>query len=154
MPELVWSARERARLDDVLAQLDPSRRAPVQAYRHRLSDEDYSFLIDYINRELRGSLLIGAAIDALVESAVDEGAADRARALELSRRAVLRSRNFGIIDDSDQRFTRISLSEEGSGLAVLVEALRAEAEALFFGQTYTVRPLDIDLTALEEPNQG
>lgn len=154
VPELVWTEEDRTALAEVIERIDPAKRPPVQAYRQRLSEDDYSFVISYIQREIQGSLVTGAAIDAIAEAVVHEGAADRGHALEFARRPVFRSRNFGIVDESDQRFTRLSLSEAGSGLATIVEALRAEAEAIYFGQSYTVRPADIDLTLLEEPEQG
>lgn len=146
MPRIMWFDEERRILEEILESLDPASHPAVLPYRDRLPDEAWSFVVDYLRRDLYGALYVGRLIEAVAEEAVILGAVEGRFSDVFTRSIALRSRNFGVTDEADHRFTEISLSTEGTGLAYVAENLRIEAERAMFGESIMADRHIVDAT--------
>lgn len=146
MPRIMWLDEERAILEEILESLDPARHPALLPFRDRLSEESWSFVVDYLRRDLYGALYVGCLIEAVAEEAVILGAVEERYSDIFTRSITHRSRNFGITDEADHRFTEISLSAEGTGLAYVAETLRIEAERAMFGESVMADQNIVDAT--------
>lgn len=107
MGRIIFTDDERARIEQILEELDPARHELTRHYRDRLSAAEWDFVWRYIRNELRGLLELTTLALTLAEEAAARGLAndDGINDFLGSRTWV---RNFDIADPQDDRFIAIA----------------------------------------------
>ena len=109
MARITLSAAERARINAILVELEPSCHDLTRRYASELAPHEWEFVLGYIRNELRSFLEIRTMARALADAARKRGLADDAGISDfLASRTWVR--NFGVADDDDDRFMAIAAS--------------------------------------------
>jgi hypothetical protein len=116
-------------VDRIIAGLEVE--AELESCRAAIGN-DWAFVVEYVNDEVRATLELGAMIRRLLDVAEERGHVSAQVSYWFRSNQTLRSRNFGVSDGRDARFMDIALIEPASGLLGLIEHIRQKAEARLF----------------------
>lgn len=134
MPKIVFTAPERARVSNILKELDPATHELTAPWSERLDPKDWQFVVDYATFEMRAALELGLLARSAVDTARQRGMAN-AEGASVVLSSISWLRNFGVIDARDERFASIAGAGTDAPLFLAVEALIEIAKDRLF-QTF------------------
>lgn len=130
MAYIVLSEQDGIRVRQTLEYIDPGSHELLTACRPHLSDDEWTFVIDYVQRRLRSAMEIEIMARGMAESAAARGLCDR-RGAEHFLRSKAWIHNFGIIQTSDEDFAALSAAN-ANRLTRAIDALILIAQDLLF----------------------
>jgi len=132
MPDIIFSAQERRRINTIIDELDPADHELLGPYYDMLSSKDWEFVCDYIRAKMRAVLETGLLIASLAEKARVTRLVDD----ETIRNNFVRTLwnyNFSFQQPIENTFVEVAGGHREAPLCLAAEALVEMAEDVMFG---------------------
>jgi hypothetical protein len=132
MPDIIFSAQERRRINTIIDELDPADHELLAPYYDMLSSKDWEFVCDYIRAKMRAVLETGLLIASVAEKARVTRLVDD----ETIRNNFLRTLwnyNFSFQQPIENTFVEVAGGHKEAPLCLAAEALVEMAEDTMFG---------------------
>ena len=131
MAEIVFTGEDLRRIEDAVGDLDPSTHELIVIHEGSFNQEDWNFVLRYIDERLSAALKLGLMARCLGRAAEEAELADE-RGVQhfLSSRAWVH--NFGVASTADEYFQALSTSA-GGRLSKALDALIEIAQDRLFG---------------------
>ena len=131
MAEIVFTGEDLRRIEEAVTDLDPSTHELIVIHEGSFSQDDWTFILKYIDERLSASLKLGLMARCIGVAAEQADLADE-RGVQhfIDSRAWVH--NFGVASTADEYFTALSTSA-GGRLSKALEALIEIAQDRLFG---------------------
>ena len=131
MAEIVFSGEDLNRIEEAIADLDPKTHELIVIHEGCFSEDDWAFILKYIEERLSAALKLGLMARCLGVAAEKADLADE-RGVQHFIGSKAWVHNFGIASTADEYFHALSTSA-GGRLAKALDALVEIAQDRLFG---------------------